>query len=84
GFPTDLDIATRLGVRDRLRSFAPAPIGPFGQPLQQLPVRHFLLPKALDPDAQPTAVVVEDGAILFDLETVHFRYGRLGLEKIEG
>ncbi len=84
GFPTDLDIATRLGLRDRLLSFDPAPIGPFGQPLQQLPVRHFLLPKGLDPDAQPTAVVVEDGAILFDLETVHFRYGRLGLEKIEG
>ncbi len=83
GFPADLDIATRLGVRDRLLIFDPAPIGPFGEPLNQLPVRHFLV-KGVDPDAQPTAVEVRDGEILFTLETLCFRYSRLGLEKIEG
>ncbi|MBK5969327.1 MULTISPECIES: CRISPR-associated helicase Cas3' [Thiorhodovibrio] len=84
GFPTDLDIATRLGVRDRLLIFDPAPTGPFGQPLQQLPVRHFLVPKGIDPDAQPSAVEAQDGAILFSLESACFRYSRLGLEKIDG
>lgn len=84
GFPTDLDIATRLGVRDRLLTFDPAPTGPFGQPLKQLPVRHFLVPKGIDPDAQPSAVKIQNGAILFSLETARFRYSRLGLEKIDG
>ena len=84
GFPTDLDIATRLGIRDRLLTFDPAPAGPFGQPLRHLPVRHFLVPKGLDPDAPPTSVESQDGAILFSLETTHFRYTRLGLEKIDG
>lgn len=84
GFPTDLDIATRLGVRDRLLTFDPPPAGPFGQSLRHLPVRHFLVPKGLDPDAQPTAVEVQDGVILFSLETSRFRYSRLGLEKIDG
>lgn len=84
GFPTDLDIATRLGVHDRLLTFDPAPTGPFGQPLKQLPVRHFLVPKGIDPDAQPSAVKIQDGAILFSLVTARFRYSRLGLEKIDG
>lgn len=83
GFPTDLDIATRLGERDRLLKFEPAPVGPFGQSLRQLPVRHFLV-KGLDPDAQPSAVERQDGAILFSLENTRFRYSRLGLEKIDG
>ncbi|WP_439849174.1 hypothetical protein [Thioalkalicoccus limnaeus] len=84
GFPTDLDIATRLGIRDRLLTFDPAPAGPFGQPLEQLPVRHFLVPKAIDPDAQPTAVDVQNDVVLFRLESALFRYSRLGLEKIDG
>jgi CRISPR-associated endonuclease/helicase Cas3 len=82
-FPTDLDIATRLGVRDRLLTFDPAPSGPFGEPLKQLPVRHFLVPSGLDQDAQPTAVAIQDGAIVFDLGTARFRYSRLGLERID-
>lgn len=83
GFPTDLDIATRLGERDRLLMFEPAPIGPFGQALRQLPVRHFLV-KGIDPDAQPSAIERQDGTILFSLENTRFRYSRLGLEKIDG
>lgn len=81
GFPTDLDIATRLGVRDRLLTFDPALIGPFGQPLKHLPVRHFLA-QGIDPDAQPTAVSLIEGGILFELDGVRFRYSRVGLEKI--
>ncbi len=80
-FPTDLDIATRLGVRDRLLTFNPAPTGPFGEPLCQLPIRHFLVPESLDQDAQPTAVTTLDGAIVFNLGAVRFRYSRVGLEK---
>ncbi|MBK1709761.1 CRISPR-associated helicase Cas3' [Marichromatium gracile] len=82
-FPTDLDIATRLGLRDRLLIFDPAPIGPFGQPLRQLPVRHFLA-KGIDPDAEPSSVEIHDGTILFSLENARFRYSRLGLEKLDG
>jgi CRISPR-associated endonuclease/helicase Cas3 len=82
GFPTDLDIATRLGERDRLLTFDPAPIGPFGQPLRQLPVRHFLV-KGIDPDAQPASIERHEDAILFTLENTRFRYSRLGLEKID-
>ena len=83
GFPTDLDIATRLGERDRLLMFELAPIGPFGQALRQLPVRHFLV-KGIDPDAQPLAIESHDGTIQFSLENARFRYSRLGLEKIDG
>ncbi|MCF8005518.1 MAG: CRISPR-associated helicase Cas3' [Chromatiaceae bacterium] len=82
GFPTDLDIATRLGERDRLLRFEPAPIGPFGLLLQQLPVRHFLV-KGIDPDAQPAAVESHDGTVLFRLESACYRYSRLGLEKLD-
>lgn len=84
GFPTDLDIATRLGLRDRLLTFEPAPPGPFGQALRYLPVRHFLVPAHVPPDTVPTAVTNQDGEVLFNLDTVRFRYSRLGLERIEG
>ncbi|EXJ14509.1 CRISPR-associated helicase/endonuclease Cas3 [Imhoffiella purpurea] len=83
GFPTDLDIATRLGVRDRLLTFDPAPAGPFGQPLRQLPVRHFLV-KGIDADSTPSKVERRDEAVHFNLGHVQFRYGRLGLEKLDG
>ncbi|MFP4245602.1 MAG: CRISPR-associated helicase Cas3' [Halochromatium sp.] len=82
GFPTDLDIATRLGERDRLLTFDPALIGPFGEPLQRLPVRHFLV-KGIAPDAQPASIERHEDAILFTLENTRFRYSRLGLEKID-
>jgi len=81
GFPTEQIIATRLGARDRLLTFDPAPVGPFGQPLRYLPVRHFLV-KDTDLDAQPTSVRLTEDGILFDLAGVCFRYSRIGLEKI--
>jgi CRISPR-associated endonuclease/helicase Cas3 len=83
GFPDNIDIATRLGVRDRLVVFDPAPTGPFGEPLRELPIRHYLLPPALDPDTQPTELKEQDGAIEFALETARFRYSRLGLERLK-
>lgn len=83
-FPTDLDIATRLGLRDRLLTFEPAPPGPFGQALRQLPIRHFLIPSSVPLDAVPTEVTIQDGIILFKLETVRFSYSHVGLERIEG
>jgi hypothetical protein len=82
GFPTDMDIATRLGARDRLLIFDPAPTGPFGVPVRQLPMRHYLAPEDLDPDAQPQDVEQCDGAVEFSLGTTRYRYGRLGLEKL--
>ncbi|MBK1734172.1 CRISPR-associated helicase/endonuclease Cas3 [Halorhodospira abdelmalekii] len=80
-FPTDLDIATRLGERDRLLTFDPAPPGPFGEPLLHLPVRHFLV-AGIDPETQPTGVTLTEGAVQFELGGTHFRYGRVGLEKV--
>lgn len=82
-FPTDIDIATRLGIRDRLLLFDPAPKGPFGAPLRQLPMRHYLAADGTDPDAQPQKIEEREGAIEFALGAAHFRYGRFGLEKLE-
>lgn len=83
GFPTDVDIATRLGVRDRLLLFDPDPIGPFGEPLCQLLMRHYLAPKGLDPDAQPQQVEQQDGVVEFTLGAARYRYGRFGLERLK-
>ena len=81
-FPSVERIDTRLGVQDRLLQFQPPLPGPFGAPLQELPIRHFLVPSGLDPDAQPTAVVHEEGITEFSLGTVRYRYSRLGLERL--
>lgn len=83
GFPTDIDIATRLGIRDRLLLFDPAPWGPFGVPVRQLPLRHYLAPCDLDPDAQPQKIHEREGAIEFALGAARYHYGRFGLEKLE-
>jgi len=81
GFPDDVRIATRLGVQDRLVQFEPPLPGPFGEPLRQLPIRHFLLPSGLDPDLPPTDIAQEGGTIEFTLGVTRFRYSRLGLER---
>jgi CRISPR-associated endonuclease/helicase Cas3 len=83
GFPHDLDIATRLGTKDRLLHFDPPLPGPFGQPLAHLPVRHFLVPRELDPDARPEGLVHGGGIVEFSLGNARFRYGRLGLERLK-
>ncbi|EGV50073.1 CRISPR-associated helicase/endonuclease Cas3 [endosymbiont of Riftia pachyptila] len=81
-FPNDVKIGARLGAEDRLLQFDPALPGPFGAPLKQLPVRHFLVPDGLDLDAQPNQIVQQDGLIEFTLGTTRYRYGRLGLERL--
>jgi len=77
-------LSATLGAsaRDRLLIFDPAPTGPFGVPVRQLPMRHYLAPEDLDPDAQPQDVEQCDGAVEFSLGTTRYRYGRLGLEKL--
>jgi CRISPR-associated endonuclease/helicase Cas3 len=82
GFPTDMKIETRLGASDRLLVFDPAPTGPFGAPVKHLPVRHFLI-AGIAPDAQPASIDIQDGTLLFSLESARFRYSRLGLERID-
>jgi CRISPR-associated endonuclease/helicase Cas3 len=82
-FPDDVRIATRLGVQDRLIRFEPPLPGPFGEPLKQLPIRHFLLPAGLDPDLAPSAIAQESGVVEFKLGETHFRYSRFGLEQLK-
>jgi len=82
-FPDDVKIATRLGAEDRLLHFDPALPGPFGAPLKTLPVRHFLLPSGLDPDAQPERIEHKDGVTEFTLGERRYRYSRLGLERLD-
>lgn len=82
-FPSDVQVATRLGVQDRVVHFNPNQPGPFGLPLKELPIRHYLLPKGLSPDAEPSAISQQDNCILFQLGEAAFQYGRLGLERLK-
>lgn len=84
-FPEDeVRIGSRLGAADRLVVFDPPPQGPFGKPVAQLAIRHHLLPRALAPDAQasaPQALAQEQG-FTFTLGAAHYRYTRLGVERL--
>ncbi len=82
-FPKEVGIATRLGAKDRLLRFDPAIPGPFGAPLRALPVRSFLVPSGVDPDAEPTVVAHDNGTTEFTLGTYRYRYSRLGLERLK-
>jgi len=81
-FPDDHRIATRLGVQDRLVQFDPPLVGPFGKPLRELPIRHFLVPSGLDPDTPPSTIELTGEGILFNLGPTRFCYSRLGLERL--
>ena len=81
-FPPDLDIATRLGAADRLAEFDPPLPGPFGNAIRELPIRHHLLPHGLAVDAKPDAIEREPGGFRFRLGDTHYRYSRLGLERL--
>ena len=84
-FPMDEVIGTRLGAADRLLVFAePAPMGPFGEPVRQLAVRHHMLPRELPDDAQPQDVqeLNAESAFIFRLSDRAYRYSRLGLERL--
>jgi CRISPR-associated endonuclease/helicase Cas3 len=81
-FQHDVRTATRLGAQDRAARFSGV-IGPFGFPLKELPIRHYLLPKELPLDAEPSNVSHQDDCIAFRLGTASFRYSRLGLERLK-
>jgi CRISPR-associated endonuclease/helicase Cas3 len=82
-FPRDVQVATRLGAQDRVVHFNLSLPGPFGFPLKELPIRHYLLPKGLSPDDEPTAISQQDNCITFHLGDAVFCYSRLGLERLK-
>lgn len=84
-FPDDQgSIGSRLGAADRLVVFYPAPPGPFGQPVQQLALRHHMLQPGLPADAQPDTVqaLPDQPGFDFNLGGRQYRYSRYGLERL--
>lgn len=84
-FPDDQgSIGSRLGAADRLVVFDCAPPGPFGQPVQQLALRHHLLPPQLPTDAQPNALqaLPDQPGFQFVLGDRSYRYSRWGVEPL--
>ncbi len=83
-FPDDdKALATRLGARDRLVVLPGAMTGPFGTEVQQLTLRHHQTPGlAADVDATAVRPLADEPGLRFTLGTLHFRYGRMGLERI--
>ncbi|WP_459617092.1 CRISPR-associated helicase Cas3' [Bordetella sp. 2513F-2] len=84
GFPDDdQKISTRLGTADRLQTFEPALPGPFGNAVAQLPIRFHLLPAGLNPDAAAQDIqILPEGGFTFVLGGYHYRYARMGLERL--
>ena len=86
-FPeNELGIGSRLGAADRLVTFAePVPIGPFGQPVDQLALRHHLVPHGLAPDAAADGVqhLQDEPGFTFRLGEARYRYSRLGVERLK-
>lgn len=80
-FPHDVQIATRLGAQDRILHFDLNLPGPFGEPLKELPVRHYLLSQDLSPDAEPSNISQTATTTSFSLGDAQYRYTRLGLSK---
>ncbi|MFY9261105.1 MAG: CRISPR-associated helicase Cas3' [Gallionella sp.] len=91
-FPDDVKIATRLGAQDWIARFNLELPSPFGIPLKALPIRHYLLPKNLSLDTEPSDIQQTSTSLLFRLGTANllfrlgtakFRYTRLGLELLK-
>jgi len=78
----DETISTRLGATDRLLIFDPPQLGPFGEPVRQMAMRHHLLPKNLHLDAQPENIVTNQDGFTFTLGQAHYAYGRMGIEQL--
>jgi CRISPR-associated endonuclease/helicase Cas3 len=77
-------VTSRLGATDYLLTFASPPQGPFGHHVQRLPVRHHMWPHGVSPDEQPVIQSqMENGGFTFSLADTHYRYSRLGLERIK-
>jgi CRISPR-associated endonuclease/helicase Cas3 len=77
-------VTSRFGATDYLLTFASPPQGPFGRHIQRLPVRHHMWPHGVSPDEQPVIQSqMDDGGFTFSLGDTHYRYSRLGLERIK-
>jgi len=77
-------VTSRLGATDYLLTFESPPQGPFGRHIQRLPVRHHMWPHGVSPDEQPVIQSqMDDGGFTFSLGDTHYRYSRLGLERIK-
>ncbi|MGC3988066.1 MAG: CRISPR-associated helicase Cas3' [Pseudorhodoferax sp.] len=84
-FPEDEGrIGSRLGAADRVVAFDPAPLGPFGQAVAQLAIRHHLLPHGLAADAQASSPqpLPDAAGFTFVLGASQYRYTRLGVERM--
>lgn len=84
-FPNDEGrVGSRLGAADRLVVLDDPPLGPFGQPVRQLAIRHHLLPRGLASDAQVDRISPMPGepGFTFCLGTAAYRYSRLGIERM--
>lgn len=76
-------VTSRLGAADYMLTFDPPQLGPFGQLIRQLPMRHHLWPKGESPDTQPTVkAIATDGNFIFTLGASAYLYSHLGLERI--
>lgn len=82
-FPSDAQIATRLGAQDRILYFDLEHPGPFGEPIKELPIRYHLLPKDLLLDAVSSDINQTETSLTFRLGEAQFRYTRFGLERLK-
>lgn len=84
-FPLDEGrIGSRLGAADRVVTFEPPQMGPFGQSVAQLAIRHHMLPHGLAPEAQACAPLplIDGPGFTFELGAGKYRYSRLGVERV--
>lgn len=85
-FPdSDQKIATRLGAADRLLTLEPAPVGPFGQPVKALAVRHHQWPHGVPADTPPTELTLlpQGAGFEFSLGPSRWCYDRFGLQRLK-
>ena len=78
--PEDDAWATRLGAKDRLIRFDGI-IGPFGQPIGELRVRHYLA-EGVGLEEQPVIVENSAGRLLFRVGSATLVYDRFGLRRL--
>ena len=76
----DLDdrAVTRLGLKDRIVDLPDGISGPFGRPVQTVPIPGWMMPDEPLEDRVRNAEV-QDGEIRFCLGSKRFRYDRFGL-----
>ncbi|MBF0426748.1 MAG: CRISPR-associated helicase Cas3' [Magnetococcales bacterium] len=73
-----VQLATRLGARDRLIHLDPVPVGPFGGQVQTLTLPGHWFQDDTTPESVPPSTP-EPGVIQFSFADKRFHYDRLGL-----